>query len=203
MKKRSRGELRLGSNVVELLLPQRRPFLMVDAVEAVEWEPVPALEACRHISANEAYFDGHFPGLHIWPGTLTLEGLGQTATILIMLRAIRRAVTEEGGDPETAFEPLRNLERGFRLHPGYRAGDAADLLARLRPFQTVLAVGASAEVKFVKPVFAGQRLDYRVALTDDFGDKMRFEVEACVEGQPVLTGVIVGARVERPVPPAR
>jgi len=200
---RPKGNLRLGSNVIELLLPQRRPFLMVDFVEAFHPGSAPTLDAGRHISANEAYFDGHFPGLHIWPGTLTLEGMGQTATILMALLAMRRAVEEEGGDPESALEALRNLERGFRLHPGYRAGDAATLLERLRPIHAQLAIGASAEIKFLQPVFAGQRLDFHVVLTDDFGDKVRFDAKASVDGTPVATAIMVGARVQRPLPPAR
>lgn len=198
----NKGNLRLGSNVVELLLPQRRPFLMVDCVGAFHQQPAPLIEASRHISANEAYFDGHFPGLHVWPGTLTIEGLGQTATILMMLLAIRRATQDLGSDPEAALEELRNLERGFRLHPGYRAADAPALIERLRPLQTFLAVGASADMKFLRPVFAGQRLDYRVVLTEDFGDKVRFEVEASVDGAPVASGILVGARIMRPFPSA-
>ncbi len=203
MKWGPKGTLRLGSNVVEYLLPQRRPFLMVDFVDAFEPAPLPALAAGRHITANEFFLDGHFPGLHLWPGTLTVEGLGQTATILMMLLAIRRAVESEGGDPEAAFEELRNLDRGYRLHPGYRAGNAEELIARMRPLQTVLAVGAAVEMKFLKPVFAGQRLDYRVELSDDFGDKVRFQAEACVDGAPVAAGILVGARVHRPFPPTR
>src|SRR6185436_1395713 len=84
------SRLRLGSNVVELLLPQKRPFLMVDFVSAFRSTPVPALESGRHVSANETFFDGHFPGMHIWPGTLTIEGLGQTSALLMSILAMRR-----------------------------------------------------------------------------------------------------------------
>jgi len=203
MTKGGTGNLRLGSNVVELLLPQRRPFLMVDFVHAFREEPVPTLEAGRHISANEVYFDGHFPGLHLWPGTLTLEGLGQACALLMVLLAVRRSARGTGEDPDAALEALRNLDRGFRLHPGYRPEASAALLERMRPLQMSLAVGASAEVKYLKPVFAGVRLDYRVTLTDDFGDKVRFEAEASVEGAAVVTATIVGARVTRVLPPER
>jgi len=203
MRSSPKGNLRLGSNTIELLLPQRRPFLMVDFVESFHPGPVPTLDAGRHITANEVFFDGHFPGLHVWPGTLTLEGMGQSATVLMMLLAIRSAVQDEGGDPETALEALRNVERGFRLHPGYRAEGAAAVVERLRSLHTVLAVGASAEVKFLKPVFAGQRLDYHVAITGDFGDKVRCEAEASVEGAAVAVAVLVGARLTRPFPPLR
>jgi 3-hydroxyacyl-[acyl-carrier-protein] dehydratase len=201
MSKTPHGNLRLGSEVIALLLPQRRPMLMVDAVTSFHPGPRPVLMAERHISANEVFFDGHFPGLHIWPGTLTLEGLGQTVAIGMALVAMRRVVESEGGDPDTVLEALRNLERGYRLHPGFRGEGALALLERMRPLQRSLSVGASAEVKFLQPVFAGQRLDYRAELTTELGDKVRAETEASVEGTPVVTAVLVGARLLRPALP--
>lgn len=197
------GNLRLGSNVIELLLPQRRPFLMVDFVQAFREEPVPTLEAGRHISSDEVFFDGHFPGLHLWPGTLTQEGLGQAATILMVLLELRRRARKAGEDPEAMLEALRNVDRGFRMHPGYRPEGAAALLERMRPLRGSLAVGASADVKFLKPVFAGARLDYRVSITGEFGDKIRFEGEASVDGETVVSATMVGALVTRPVLPER
>ena len=199
MKWERKGNLKLGSNTIELLIPQRRPFAMVDYVDSLYMTPVPAIEAGRHISQNEIYFDGHFPGLHIWPGTLTLEGMGQTAALLVTLLAIRRVAESEGTDPESAIDQLRNLERGFRLHPGHRPREAANFQEQLRKHASVaLAVGAGVEMKFLKPVFAGQRLDYRVILTTEVGEMMRFEAEACVDGVTVAAGVLTGARLTRP-----
>ena len=192
------GNLRLGSNVVELLLPQSRPFLMVDFVDSFHADPAPTLDAGRHISANEAYFDGHFPGMHIWPGTLTIEGMGQTSALLMTVLMMRRAAAAEGADPELAMSRLRNLDLGYRMHPGHRADDAADLLQRMRAEPPWLAIGASIEVKFLRPVFAGQRLDYRSRLTGEVGNMMRFDVEAVVDGTPVAKGTLSGARVSRP-----
>ena len=190
-------ELRLGSNVVELLLPQKRPFLMVDFVRAFVAGPEPELQAGRHVSANEAYFDGHFPGMHVWPGTLTIEGLGQTSALLMAILAMRRAAEEAGIDPDVALARLANLDRGFRMHPAHRADDAMDLVRRIRAEPPWLAIGASVDVKFLRPVFAGQRLDYTSALTGTVSNMMRFRVEALVEGTPVVTGVMTGARVDR------
>jgi len=195
------GNLRLGSNIVELLLPQRRPFLMVDFVDSYAPGSKPVLEAGRNITANEAYFDGHFPGLHLWPGTLTIEGLGQSATLLIILTALHRKAAEHGDDFEAVLNELRNLDLGFRLHPGYRPDPAPRFVTLLTPFRHRLAVGTSAEVKFLRPVFAGQRLDYRVVLSEDFGDMVRFEVEACVGDVTVATGVMKGSRVHPPALP--
>ena len=193
--------LLLGTNVVELLLPQRRPFLMVDIVESFEAGDQPALEASRFISMNEEIFSGHFPGLHLWPGSLTMEGLGQTSALLITILGLRRTAEARGADPELALEPLRNLELGFHLHPGYRSQDIAEFAAQLRPLGARIAVGAAVEVKLLRPVFAGQRLDYRAVLVREVGDMVRFECEACVDEVPVATGRLTGALVIRPMPP--
>lgn len=192
------GNLRLGSNVVELLLPQSRPFLMVDFVDSFHADPAPTLYAGRHISANESFFDGHFPGMHIWPGTLTIEGMGQTSALLMAILMMRRAAEAEGRDAEIALSGLRNLDMGYRMHPGHRKHDAAELLQRMRAEPPWLAIGASIEVKFLRPVFAGQRLDYRSRLTAEVGNMMRFAVEAVVDGTPVAQGALSGARVTRP-----
>lgn len=193
-----KGKLRLGSNVIELFLPQRRPFLMVDFVDSFHDVPSPTLEAGRHISANEIYFDGHFPGHHLWPGTLTIEGMGQTSALLIAVLMVRRVAQAGGQDPDAALGQLLNLELGYRMHPGYRPDDAAAFLERLRPHTAWLAVGAAVDVKLLRPVFAGQRLDYRVMLAGEHGDMMRFQVEASVDGVTVAEGKMTGARMKRP-----
>ena len=192
------GVLDLGSNVVELLLPQRRPMLMVDRVEAFRAGPPPTVHASRHISANEIFFEGHFPGLHLWPGCLTIEGMGQTSAILVTLLAMRAAAARTGA-ADDVLEGLRNMELGFRLHPGYRPADAARFRASLGEHAGVLAIGAAIDVKLVRPVFAGQRLDYRATLERDHGDMMRFDVEASVDGHTVARGTMTGARVRAPV----
>ena len=94
---------------------------------------------------------------------------------------------------------LRNLDLGFRMHPGHKPDDAEDLMRRIRSEPPWLAIGASVDVKFLKPVFAGQRLDYQVTLSGEVGNMMRFEVEAVVDDVPVAAGTMTGARMTRPV----
>jgi 3-hydroxyacyl-[acyl-carrier-protein] dehydratase len=63
------------------LLPQRPPFLMVDRVIDLDVENNFVIcEKC--ISANEWYFQGHFPEHPVMTGVLILEALAQTASIL-------------------------------------------------------------------------------------------------------------------------
>ena len=186
--------LSLGSNVVELLLPQRWPMLMVDRIERFFEHPRPTIEASRFISASDVVFRGHFPGLHLWPGTLTIEGMGQAGAALAALVHIRERFTLETGDSQAAFEALRNLERGYRMHPGYNAQHAERFRLAMRNANSGVAVGAAVDVKLRRPVFAGQRLDYRVEIAHQVGEMVWFQVEASVGGTVVADGTMLGAR---------
>ena len=194
----AKGNLRLGSNVVEILLPHRRPFLMVDFISAFHVTPAPVLESGRHITANEEFFGGHFPRLHVWPGAFTIEGLGQSGVLLITILYLRQAAESAGKDPDSVLDALRNLELGFRLKRGYRPEATPDLLRDLRATRSRIAVGTSVQMKFLRPVLAGHQLDYRVTLTGQHGSGMRFEGEASVEGSVVASGTLMGAAVIRP-----
>lgn len=187
--------LGLGTNVVELLLPQRWPMLMVDRIERVTEGPRPVIEASRFLSASDVVFRGHFPGLHLWPGTLTIEGLGQAGAALAAVLSVRDRLAEQSGDPDAGYEALRNVERGFSLNAGYKPQDADRFRGAMRGWDPSVAVGAAVDVKLRRPVLAGSRLDYRVRMAHVVGDMVRFEVEASVGGVVVAEGAMTGAQL--------
>lgn len=61
-------------------LPHRYPFLLVDRV--LSCEPGKHLVALKNVTANEAFFQGHFPIKAVMPGVLIIEALAQTAGLL-------------------------------------------------------------------------------------------------------------------------
>lgn len=61
------------------LLPHRYPFLFIDRV--VELEPHKRAVAIKNVSHDEPVFQGHFPGLPLFPGVLQIECMAQTAGI--------------------------------------------------------------------------------------------------------------------------
>ncbi len=63
------------------ILPHRYPVLLVDRV--LEVEPGRSLVAIKNVSANEPYFQGHWPSRPIMPGVLIIESMAQAAGILI------------------------------------------------------------------------------------------------------------------------
>ncbi len=65
---------------IQNYLPHRYPFLLVDRV--VELTPGESIVALKNVTANEPFFEGHFPGLPIMPGVLIVEAMAQAAGIL-------------------------------------------------------------------------------------------------------------------------
>ncbi len=189
--------LSLGADVVSRLLPHRRPFLMVDAVEAYARAPRPALRAARSISANEPIFEGHFPGLALWPGVYTIEGMGQTCNLLRILIELERGFVAAGREADEVTRSLENLELGYRFHPGFRPDSSARLAEVLRSDlgepMTRIGVSVAVDVKLLHPVFAGERLVYTVTQTHVVDDFIRFDVLAEVGGRAVARGTMSGA----------
>ncbi len=64
------------------ILPHRFPFLLVDRVVYLNLEENRII-AQKNVTANEQFFQGHFPGAPIMPGVLILEALAQAGGILI------------------------------------------------------------------------------------------------------------------------
>lgn len=173
--------VRLGADVVARLIPHRRPLLMVDAIEAFRAAPRPTLWALRHVSANEEVFAGHFPGLHLWPGIYTIEGLGQST---LLCGALLHRIAARGGDAGAVVGELAGLERAARARrPAVGSADEAP---------APLGVSGHVDVKLLAPVFAGQTLRYRVELTHAIGGLGRFEVEAEADGRAVARGTMTG-----------
>src|SRR5215472_17586665 len=72
----------LDSVGVQKILPHRYPFLLVDQV--LEIERLKRIVSIKNVSANENYFQGHFPGKPILPGVLIIEAMAQTGGLLLL-----------------------------------------------------------------------------------------------------------------------
>ena len=75
---------------IQAVLPHRYPFLLVDRVDDLGCNRIVARKL---VSANEPFFQGHFPGLPIMPGVLIIEALAQAGALLAA--------------PQVGFDPAR------------------------------------------------------------------------------------------------
>jgi 3-hydroxyacyl-[acyl-carrier-protein] dehydratase len=65
---------------VKSCLKQRYPMLMVDRV--LELETGKRVKTLKNVTGNELQLLGHFPDFAIMPGTLMIEAIGQSASLL-------------------------------------------------------------------------------------------------------------------------
>jgi 3-hydroxyacyl-[acyl-carrier-protein] dehydratase len=69
-------------NIEEIrkILPHRYPFLLIDRIE--EFEAGKRIVAIKNVTANEPFFQGHFPHYSVMPGVLIIEAMAQAAGVL-------------------------------------------------------------------------------------------------------------------------
>lgn len=189
--------LSCGPALIQRLLPQRPPFLMVDRLDAFRPGERPAARASRYLSANEPFFAGHFPDLPLMPGALLLEGCGQTASLAFTMSAIVDAYHERGSDMSQLAEDLASLDAAYSLRPGFRdPGTPIVMEAFERVEGLPVGVAGGCRLKFLRPVTPGCRLIYEARLSHRLGQQVRFELIATVDDQPVLEGSLAAAIVE-------
>ncbi|WP_366924859.1 3-hydroxyacyl-ACP dehydratase FabZ [Metallumcola ferriviriculae] len=64
---------------IKKILPHRYPFLLIDRV--LEMEEGKRVVAVKNVTANEPFFQGHFPEYSVMPGVLIIEAMAQTGAV--------------------------------------------------------------------------------------------------------------------------
>lgn len=102
----------LDINEIKKIIPHRYPFLLVDCIE--EMEPGVKAVGYKNVTANEPYFQGHFPEKPVMPGVLIVEALAQVGAVAVLsLEQNKGKLAFFGGIDKAKFR--RQVVPGDRL----------------------------------------------------------------------------------------
>ena len=105
------------------LLPHRYPMQLVDKVIAMD---ATMIVGVKNITANEPFFQGHFPQEPVMPGVLQIEALAQCGGLLVLSQV------EEPEKWSTYFLKIDNVKFRQKVVPGDTLLFQVELLSPLR-----------------------------------------------------------------------
>jgi len=74
--------LPLDSVAIRKIIPHRYPFLLVDTI--IELDPGERAVGIKNVTANEPFFQGHFPDYPVMPGVLIVEAIAQVGAVAML-----------------------------------------------------------------------------------------------------------------------
>ena len=99
----------LNIEQIKEIIPHRYPFLLVDKI--LEVDEGKRAVGIKNVSANEEFFNGHFPDYAVMPGVLIVEALAQVGAVAVLKK-------EENRGRLAFFAGIDNCRLKKQVRPG-------------------------------------------------------------------------------------
>lgn len=123
-------EMPLDSVAIRKILPHRYPFLLVDRV--IEITPGERAVGIKNVTANEEFFQGHFPEYPVMPGVLIVEAMAQVGGVALLCQ-------EEHQGKMALFAGINNIRFKRQVKPG----DVLRMEVQLGTFRRGIGTGSA------------------------------------------------------------
>lgn len=115
----------MGSKVLDInsiirILPHKPPAILIDQI--LELNAGRRILAKKNVTVNEPHFDGHYPGLPVYPAPMLLEAMLQTCAVL--------AYATDTFDPGTQVVTLNGVNK-TKFHRTVSPGAVIEIEAEL------------------------------------------------------------------------
>ena len=97
----------LDIDAIRDILPHRYPFLLVDRIIEMDADRIVGI---KNVTANEPFFNGHFPDFPVMPGVLMIEAMAQVGGVLVLSKVEdrkKKLVLLAGVDAAKFRRPVR------------------------------------------------------------------------------------------------
>lgn len=113
----------LNNKDIQSIIPHKYPFLLVDKIIEIEYGK--RAVGIKNVTANEPFFQGHFPGNPIMPGVLIVEAMAQVGAVSIL-------GMEENKGKLAVFTGIDNMRFKKQVIPGDTLRMEVEMIAMKR-----------------------------------------------------------------------
>ena len=100
------------------IIPHRPPFVLITSISAINIEHG-IIEVKYSVNPKDPVFEGHFPGMPVYPGVFQVEGMGQAGLCLSYFIKNNTLKIDESSEPvKGLFTRVHNAGFNKGVKPG-------------------------------------------------------------------------------------
>ena len=178
-------------SLIEMLLPHRSPFLMVDFITSYKSGKNPSLQAKYAVRKNNPLICWKESDDH-WPSMYVMEGLGQSCNLLIVINALEKGLMK-------ADYKINSMDEIFERLACRETDEVTGMLKNIllkRQSETFSSIGfmGAADIIFTGHAKRGRVISYEVMLNQAFGSLFHLVVKAYTEKKLIAQGTLISAK---------